>query len=92
MALSHCVYVTSCAGPFRRPVQLRPHGAQAAGEAPRRLHEGVGAPARSYCGGFLSFSMTWLRLKEPGFWRGGKSLKLWIHRAAYPMAGPTRNA
>ncbi len=35
-----------------------------------------------YCdASMVTFSITWLRLKVPGFWRGGNSLKLWSHAA-----------
>ena len=61
------------------------------GEIPAALTI-CGHAGSAYCAGLVSFSMTWLRLKEPGFARGGKSLKLWIHWAVYPMAGPIRNA
>ena len=61
------------------------------GEIPAALTI-CGHAGSAYCDGLLSFSITSLRLKLPGFERGGKSLKLWIHWAVYPMAGPIRNA
>ena len=42
-----------------------------------------------YCAVAESFSITLLRLKVPGFWRGGNSLKLCSHRATYVWAGPS---
>ena len=49
----------------------------------------VGTVDTLYCAVAESFSITLLRLKVPGFWRGGNSLKLCSHRATYVWAGPS---
>ena len=79
-------------GIWRRPRSGRERE-RGDGEVPAALRDGsVRSPLGLFGSALVSFSITWLRLKLPGFWRGGNSLKLCIHSPTYMAAGPTRKA